>query len=236
MGPISSSSSRSARRSAPDASRSSCRSARVSGLLRRPRCPRADRPTHVAEGLPDAPFEAYRMVVEQIVETDEILMERYLEGESIPPETAPRRRPSGDPRRPTRADRLRLGKEGDRRPRDARPPRRNQPLTPDEVHRFGHKGPKRTRDRAGARSRKGNWSLRCSRRPTTSFVGKLSVLRIHSGRMAARLDLVNLRTGKTSKPGTSTGSRGRPRRRSRRRSRATSSPCPSSTTCTSPTP
>ena len=33
------------------------------------------------------------------------------------------------------------------------------------------------------------------------FVGKLSVLRIHSGRMTHDSTLVNLRTGKTSKPG-----------------------------------
>ena len=35
---------------------------------------------------PLAPTEAYRMVVEQIVELDEDLMMRYLEGETVEPD------------------------------------------------------------------------------------------------------------------------------------------------------
>ena len=38
------------------------------------------------DSAPLAPTEAYRMVVEQIVELDEELMMRYLEGETIEPE------------------------------------------------------------------------------------------------------------------------------------------------------
>ena len=68
------------------------------------------------------------------------------------------------------------------------------------------------------------------------FMGKLSFLRIHSGRMTHDTTLVNLRTRQDRpSPATSTGSRARRRRRSTRRSPATSSRSPSSTTCTSPT-
>ena len=47
---------------------------------------------------PLPPAEAYQMVVEQIVETDEELMMRYLEGESSAP-TSSQGRPRRDRRR-----------------------------------------------------------------------------------------------------------------------------------------
>ncbi len=44
-----------------------------------------DPPAERPGACPMAPGEAYQMLVEQIVETDESLMERYLNGETIPP-------------------------------------------------------------------------------------------------------------------------------------------------------
>ena len=67
---------------------------------------------NVPEDCPMHPTEAYQMVVEQIVETDDDLMSRYLEGETLglvssgpPPAKAiahrparPRRLPLGEAR------------------------------------------------------------------------------------------------------------------------------------------
>ena len=66
------------------------------------------------------------------------------------------------------------------------------------------------------------------------FMGKISYLRILTGRMANDTMLVNLRTGRRARSGTSIGFRGRHKKRSRKRSPATSSRWRSSTTCTSP--
>ena len=41
-------------------------------------------PDDVPDDCPMPPSEAYQMLVEQIVETDEGLMNRYLEGETLP--------------------------------------------------------------------------------------------------------------------------------------------------------
>ena len=85
---------RSARPSAAAACPSTCRSARArrfSGVV-----DVLDPPADVPADCPMHPAEAYQMVVEQIVETDEGLMERYLEGETIPPDELRDGRPRGD--------------------------------------------------------------------------------------------------------------------------------------------
>ena len=73
---------------------------------------------------PLPPTEAYQMVVEQIVETDEDLMMRYLEGETIGRRRAAQGRPRRDRRGQARAGALRLHPQGPRRQGAARPDRR----------------------------------------------------------------------------------------------------------------
>ncbi len=156
-------------------------------------------PGDAPEGCPMAPAEAYRMVVEQIVETDEILMERYLEGETIPPETlrdAAHAAILAGQLVPVACVSARKGL-GVREMLDLLA---EISLKPDEVHRFGHKV-------AGDDEielqplEEGDLVAQVFKTTNDLFVGKLSVLRIHSGRMTHDSTLVNLRTGKTSKPG-----------------------------------
>ena len=49
-------------------------------------------PEDVPAGCPMPPSDAYKMAVEQIVETDDDLMNRYLEGEDAPVRRPPRGR------------------------------------------------------------------------------------------------------------------------------------------------
>ena len=153
----------------------------------------------VPAGCPMHPLEAYRMVVEQIVETDEILMERYLEGETIPSETL------RDAAHQAIVDGLLvpvvcLSAKKDVGVREMLDLLAEISLKPDEVHRFGHRV-------AGddeielSPIEEGDLVAQVFKTTNDVFVGKLSVLRIHSGRMTSDTTLVNLRTGKTSKPG-----------------------------------
>ena len=158
-----------------------------------------DPPDELPDDTPMVPGEAYRMVVEQIVEVDEALMERYLEGETIPPETL-------------REAAHRAILSGELVPVVCVSARREVgvremldllaeiSLKPDEVHRFGHKA---VDDDEIELSPIEDGELVAQVFKTTNdlFVGKLSVLRVHSGRIGHDTTLVNLRTGKTSKPG-----------------------------------
>ena len=158
-----------------------------------------DPPDEIPDGCPMPPHDAYRMVVEQIVEVDEILMERYLDGETIPPETlrdAAHRAILAGQLVPVACVSAR--KEiGIREILDLLS---EISLKTDEVHRFGHKvaGDDETELEP---IEDGELVAQVFKTTNDLFVGKLSVLRIHSGGMTHDTTLVNLRTGKTSKPG-----------------------------------
>jgi len=156
-------------------------------------------PDKMPADCPMSPGEAYRMVVEQIVEVDELLMERYLEGETIPPETlreAAHRAILAGQLVPVAC----VSARKDLGIREMLELLSEISLKPDEVHRFGHKV-------AGDDEveleplEDGELVAQVFKTTNDLFVGKLSVLRIHSGRMTHDTTLVNLRTGKTSKPG-----------------------------------
>jgi elongation factor G len=150
-------------------------------------------------GCPMHPTEAYQMVVEQIVETDEILMERYLEGETIPPDTL------RDAAHRAILDGLLVpiacvSARKDIGVREMLGLLAEITLTPGEVHRFGHKGEEADEIELEP-VEEGELVAQVFKTTNDLFVGKLSVLRIHSGRITHDSTLVNLRTGKTSKPG-----------------------------------
>jgi elongation factor G len=152
----------------------------------------------VPAACPIHPSEAYQMVVEQIVETDDDLMGRYLEGEELGvaelKAAAARAIAQGklvpvvclSSRRDIGVQEL-LGVLSD------------CSLTPAEVHRHG------TRiegdDVELEPLEDGELVAQVFKTTNDMFMGKLSFLRIHSGRLAHDTMLLNLRTGKTAKPG-----------------------------------
>lgn len=152
-----------------------------------------------AEDCPMSPCDAYQILVEQIVETDEELMALYLEGETIEPgllrEAAHRAIAAGMivPVAPVSA-RKEIGV------RDLLDLLAEISLRPDEVHRFGHRDG--SDDEVELTPLEdGELVAQVFKTTNDLFVGKLSVLRIHSGRLTHDTTLVNLRTGKASKPG-----------------------------------
>ncbi len=150
---------------------------------------------------PLAPTEAYRMVVEQIVELDEELMMRYLEGESIEPDVL----------RKAAHDAIAQGKlvpvlcvctRKDLGLRELLDLVATCGLSPDDIHRFGTRsaegdGPEEEIQPA----EDGTLVAQVFKTINDQFMGKLSYLRILSGRMATDTTLVNLRSGKTTKAG-----------------------------------
>ena len=192
----------------------------------------------VPADCPLRPTEAYQMVVEQIVETDEDLMTRYLEGETIAARRAARGRPRRDRRRASSSRSSASRTRKDIGVKELLDLLADCGLSPDRRPPLRH--PRRRRRRRGrdrARPRTATLVAQVFKTTNDLFMGKLSYLRILSGRIAPDTTLVNLRTGKTDQGrATSTCSRASSRRRSTRRSPATSWPSPSSTTCTSPTP
>jgi elongation factor G len=149
-------------------------------------------------GCPMDPGDAYRMVVEQIVETDDALMNRYLEGEEIAPaelKNAAAKAVAGGQLVPVVCVSVRkdvglkelLGIVAE------------CTLTPAEIHRHGS----RTEDEDVELEpiEEGELVAQVFKTTNDMFMGKLSFLRIHSGRMASDTMLLNLRTGKTAKPG-----------------------------------
>ena len=156
-------------------------------------------PADVPPDCPMHPSEAYQMVVEQIVETDEALMERYLEGETIPPDTlrdAAHFAIAAGHLVPIACVSARK-EVGIREMLDLLA---EITLMPDEVHRFGHSDDGDD-DVELTPLEEGDLVAQVFKTTNDLFVGKLSVMRIHSGRMTHDTTLVNLRTGKTSKPG-----------------------------------
>jgi elongation factor G len=150
---------------------------------------------------PVPPSEAYRMVVEQIVELDEDLMTRYLEGESIGP----------DELRKAAHDAIAQGKlvpvlcvctRKDLGIKELLDLITSCGLSPDDVHRFGS----RSADGDGPEEEitpveDGTLVAQVFKTVNDQFMGKLSYLRILSGHIAPDTTLVNLRSGKTAKAG-----------------------------------
>ncbi len=158
-----------------------------------------DPPADVPGDCPMHPAEAYTMVVEPIVETDEDLMARYLDGETIPAEelrSAACRAIGAGKLVPVACVSARTG-VGLRELLDLLA---RCGLDPSGVHRFG------TRVEANGEeevepAEDGELVAQVFKTAIDPFMGKMSYLRIVSGRLSKDTPLVNLRSGKTGKPG-----------------------------------
>jgi elongation factor G len=150
---------------------------------------------------PLAPSEAYRMVVEQIVELDEELMMRYLEGETVAPE---------DLRR-TAHDAIAAGKlvpvlcvctRKEVGLRELIDLLATCGLSPSDVHRYGSRSSEPDApEEEIVPSEQGSLVAQVFKTVNDQFMGKVSYLRVLSGRMANDTTLVNIRSGKTAKAG-----------------------------------
>ncbi len=150
---------------------------------------------------PMPPSEAYRMVVEQIVELDEDLMMRYLEGETVEP----------DELRKAAHDAIAKGQlvpvlcvctRKEHGLRELLDLVTGCGLSPDDIHRFGS----RSADADGPEEEilpveNGTLVAQVFKTVNDQFMGKLGYLRILSGRITSDTTLVNLRSGKTAKAG-----------------------------------
>ncbi|MFO0909794.1 MAG: elongation factor G [Isosphaeraceae bacterium] len=153
------------------------------------------------EACPVKPTEAYRMMVEQIVETDEELMMRYLDGETIGPEEL----------RKASHDAIASGKlvpvlcvctKKDLGIKELLDLVSTCGLSPADVHRFGTRGEGESAEEEEITpAEDGTLVAQVFKTSNDQFLGKLSFLRILSGRIASDTTLVNLRSGKTSKAG-----------------------------------
>jgi len=156
-------------------------------------------PEDVPDGCPMSPSEAYQMVVEQIVETDDDLMSRYLEGESLALDEI-------------RGAACRAIARGQLVPIVCLSVRKDVglkellnvvadcSLTPADVHRHGS-APEGEEDVDLEPHVEGELVAQVFKTSNDLFMGKLNFLRIHSGRIAHDTTLLNARTGKTAKPG-----------------------------------
>ncbi len=149
---------------------------------------------------PMHPSEAYQMVVEQIVETDEALMERYLEGETIPPAEL-RVAAHGAIIRGTLIPIVCVSAKKDVGIREMLDLLANISLSPYELHRFGHNTQDESDELELEPLEEGELVAQVFKTTNDLFMGKMSFLRIHSGRLSNETTLVNLRTGKTGRPG-----------------------------------
>jgi elongation factor G len=149
------------------------------------------------QGCPMAPAEGYQMLVEQIVEGDEALLNRYLEGETIPPEelkNAARKAIAEGRLFPVLCTSVRK----DIGLKELLDFLADCGLNPSDIHRIGSR---EEEDVELAPTEKGELVAQVFKTTNDLFMGKLSYLRIHSGRMAGDSQLLNLRTGKTGRPG-----------------------------------
>ncbi len=153
----------------------------------------------VPADCPMHPSEAYQMVVEQIVETDEGLMERYLNGETIPPEEL-RVAAHGAIIRGTLIPVVCLSAKRDIGLREMLDLLSDISLAPYELHRHGHHSDEED-DFELEPLEDGELVAQVFKTTNDLFMGKMSFLRIHSGRLSNDTTLVNLRTGKTGRPG-----------------------------------
>jgi elongation factor G len=158
-----------------------------------------DPPEDAPEDCPMIPSEAYQMVVEQIVETDDDLMNRYLEGETLSLTEL-------------RAATCRAIARGQIVPVVCVSVRKDIGikellnviadcgLSPADVHRHGSV-PEDEEDVDLEPHEEGELVAQVFKTTNDLFMGKLSFLRIYSGKMTHDTTLLNLRTGKTAKPG-----------------------------------
>jgi len=152
------------------------------------------------QDCPLPPTEAYRMVVEQIVETDEELMMRYLEGETIGIEEL----------RKVAHDAIAGGKlvpvlcvctRKDVGIKELLDLLACCGLSPADVHRFGSRGDDEAAEEEILPAEEGTLVAQVFKTTNDQFMGKMSFLRILSGRIAPDTTIVNLRSGKTGKAG-----------------------------------
>ena len=158
-----------------------------------------DPPADVPEGCPMHPAEAYQMLVEQIVEGDEDLMNRYLEGESLA---------SGD-LRCAACGAIAAGQvvpvvclsaRKDIGVRELLDLVAECGLAPGAVHRFAS-GEADEEEVEVASEEDGTLVAQVFKTSNDPFMGKMSFVRILSGRLTPETTLVNLRSGKSSKAG-----------------------------------
>ena len=152
----------------------------------------------VPDGCPMDPGEAYEMVVEKIVETEDDLMSRYLDGETIPIAEL-------------RAAACRAIARGLLVPVVCVSSRKDVgikellnvlsdcSLTPADIHRHGHFADQDDVELDPVED--GELVAQVFKTTNDLFMGKLHFLRIHSGKISHDMTLMNLRTGKTQKPG-----------------------------------
>lgn len=156
-----------------------------------------DPPDDVPEGCPMHPREAQLMLVEAIVETDEDLMARYLDGGEIGPDEL-----RGAACRAIAGGRLVpvvcLSTRRDVGLRELLDLVAACGVGPGSIRRHGRRD-----DHAEDLDpiEDGELVAQVFKTTNDAFAGKLSHLRIHSGRLSADAMLMNLRTGKTARPG-----------------------------------
>ena len=155
-------------------------------------------PAELPSGSPMHATEAYLMVVEAIVETDEELMARYLDGETIPPDEL--RAAAGRAiARGSVVPVVCLSVRKDLGVRELLDLLATCGLNPGDLHRHGSQGERDDVELTPAEQ--GELVAQVFKTTNDLFMGKLSFLRIHSGRMDPNTPLINLRTGKTTKAG-----------------------------------
>ena len=158
-----------------------------------------DPPEDVPPGCPMHPAEAYQMLVEQIVETDEKLLMRYLEGETLPVAelrfTACAAIASG-----RLVPVICLSTRKDIGVRELLDLIAHCGLAPDALHRFGSRDDEAEPEEIPS-AEDGTLVAQVFKTSNDLFMGKMSYVRILSGRITPETTLVNLRTGKTTKAG-----------------------------------
>jgi elongation factor G len=155
-------------------------------------------PENVTEDCPMHPAEAYQMVVEQIVETDDNLMNRYLEGETLGVEelkTAACRAIAAGQLVPI----ICISSRKDIGLKELLDLLSDCSLTPADIHRHGSRAQDQEFDLEP--HEEGELIAQVFKTSNDLFMGKLNYLRIHNGRLASDTMLLNVRTGKTQKPG-----------------------------------
>ena len=153
------------------------------------------------EGCPLPPPEAYQMLVERIVETDDDLMARYLDGEEIAPDElkgATCRAIASGGLVPI----LCVSTKLDAGLSELLDLLAECGLNPDDVHRHAHEGEGEAEHDVEIEPKEdGTLVAQVFKSTNDPFMGKVSYLRILTGRLAADSTLVNLRTGKSAKAG-----------------------------------
>ena len=154
-------------------------------------------PADVPATCPIHPSEAFTMVVEQIVEIDEDLMARYLDGETIP----------ADELRGAACKAIGAGKlvpvvcvsaRKDAGLRELLDLLASCGLDPSGVHRIAARAEEEVEVEP---AEDGELVAQVFKTAIDPFMGKMSYLRIVSGRLTRDMPLLNLRSGKSSRPG-----------------------------------